>query len=231
MPAPSSPVQRRPAAGVARSREHGGNGAELVRHFAGNTRGHLPTDRDPIEKDARGIAAVLRSDVCQNRAKKCEVIHLHTVGSGKPAPILEFAGENIPDASGSLWPDDDDRLDVRDCCEVREEPILQIFAHIGAGAVQLHKDRAQSATRTSERGDVTTNTVESYFSVFKRGMRGVYQHCSEKHLHCYLAEFDFRHNNRAALGVNDGTRAEELTKGIVGKRLTYRRPREQDIPF
>jgi len=71
---------------------------------------------------------------------------------------------------------------------------------------------------------ITTNTIESYFSVFKRGMLGTYQHCSEKHLHRYLAEFDFRHNNRTALGVTDGERATELAKGIVGKRLTYRRP-------
>ncbi len=76
------------------------------------------------------------------------------------------------------------------------------------------------------RGDVTTNTVESYFSIFKRGMRGTYQHCAEKHLHRYLAEFDFRHNNRIALGVNDTMRAENLAAGIVGKRLTYRRPNE-----
>jgi hypothetical protein len=76
------------------------------------------------------------------------------------------------------------------------------------------------------RGDVTTNTVESYFSLFKRGMRGTYQHCAEKHLHRYLAEFDFRYNNRIALGVDDGTRAENLAAGIVGKRLTYRRPDE-----
>jgi transposase-like protein len=76
------------------------------------------------------------------------------------------------------------------------------------------------------RGDVTTNTVESYFSIFKRGMRGTYQHCAEKHLHRYLAEFDFRHNNRIALGVNDTMRAENLAEGIVGKRLTYRRANE-----
>ena len=74
------------------------------------------------------------------------------------------------------------------------------------------------------RGDVHTNTIESYFSIFKRGMRGTYQHCAEKHLHRYLAEFDFRHNNRIALGVNDIMRAENLAEGIVGKRLTYRRP-------
>ena len=54
------------------------------------------------------------------------------------------------------------------------------------------------------RGTVHTNTVEGFFSVFKRGMKGVYQHCAEKHLHRYLSEFDFRYSNRVALGVNDG---------------------------
>jgi hypothetical protein len=71
------------------------------------------------------------------------------------------------------------------------------------------------------RGDVTTNTVESYFSVFKRGMKGVYQHCSEKHLHRYLAEFDFRYNHRSALGVEEQERCGKALKSIVGKRLTY----------
>lgn len=72
------------------------------------------------------------------------------------------------------------------------------------------------------RDDVHTNTVESYFSIFKRGMRGTYQQCKEKHLHRYLAEFDFRHNNRVALGVNDLARTDQVLSGIVGKRLTYR---------
>lgn len=71
------------------------------------------------------------------------------------------------------------------------------------------------------RGVVHSNTIESYFSIFKRGMRGTYQHCAEKHLHRYLAEFDFRHNKRVALGVNDQTRADAILSGIVGKRLTY----------
>lgn len=71
------------------------------------------------------------------------------------------------------------------------------------------------------RGIVHTNTVESYFSVFKRGMKGVYQHCSEKHLHRYLAEFDFRYNNRVALMVNDSERAARMVKGAKGRRLTY----------
>ena len=72
------------------------------------------------------------------------------------------------------------------------------------------------------RGKIHTNTVEGFYSVFKRGMKGVYQHCSEKHLHRYAAEFDFRYNNRTALGVEDRARAEGALRGIVGKRLTYR---------
>ena len=70
-------------------------------------------------------------------------------------------------------------------------------------------------------GDVTTNTVEGFFSIFKRGMRGIYQHCHENHLHRYLAEFDFRYSNRQALGCNDADRAERMLKGVVGKRLKY----------
>jgi transposase-like protein len=75
------------------------------------------------------------------------------------------------------------------------------------------------------RGDAHTNTAEGFFSIFKRGMHGVYQHCSEKHLHRYLAEFDFRYSNRVKLGVDDDERTTRVVKGIVGKRLTYRTPR------
>lgn len=72
------------------------------------------------------------------------------------------------------------------------------------------------------RGDVHTNSAEGFFSVFKRGMKGIYQHCAEAHLHRYLAEFDFRYNHRIALGVDDAMRAEVALLGVVGKRLTYR---------
>ena len=65
-----------------------------------------------------------------------------------------------------------------------------------------------TATQTARPGaKVNTNTVEGYYSIFKRGMKGVYQHCNEKHLHRYLAEFDFRYSNRVALGVDDKERA------------------------
>jgi hypothetical protein len=69
---------------------------------------------------------------------------------------------------------------------------------------------------------IHTNTVEGYFSIFKRGMKGVYQHCSEKHLHRYLAEFDFRYSNRSRLGIEDMERMDKALKGAKGKRLKYR---------
>jgi hypothetical protein len=72
------------------------------------------------------------------------------------------------------------------------------------------------------RGDVHTNSAEGFFGLFKRGMKGVYQHCGEKHLHRYLAEYDFRYNHREKLGYNDGERAALAVKSGSGKRLTYR---------
>jgi len=74
------------------------------------------------------------------------------------------------------------------------------------------------------RGDVTTNSVEGFFGIFKRGLTGVYQHCGEQHLQRYMYEFDFRYSNRTALGIDDAKRTELAVKGAAGKRLTYRRP-------
>lgn len=86
------------------------------------------------------------------------------------------------------------------------------------------KHSAGEYVRYEEGRTVHTNTVENVFSVFKRGMRGVYQHCDEKHLHRYLAEFDFRYNHRSALGVEDKARTRAAIEGAAGKRLTYRQP-------
>jgi hypothetical protein len=91
------------------------------------------------------------------------------------------------------------------------------------GVVDHHRSEYGYTDRETG-AKVNTNTIEGYYSIFKRGMKGVYQHCGEKHLHRYLAEFDFRYSNRSALGVEDRERADILAKGIVGKRLTYRRP-------
>jgi transposase-like protein len=72
------------------------------------------------------------------------------------------------------------------------------------------------------RGDVHTNTIEGYFSVLKRGIMGTYHHVSPQHLKRYLAEFDFRYNERMSLGVSDEARTTKALRGIVGKRLTYK---------
>ena len=76
------------------------------------------------------------------------------------------------------------------------------------------------------RGEAHTNTVEGYFSILKRGITGTYHHVSQQHLKRYLAEFDFRYNNRSGVGVEDGERAAKALKGVEGKRLTYRISRE-----
>jgi transposase-like protein len=94
---------------------------------------------------------------------------------------------------------------------------------------QLNKEYHHGAVNHSADewvvGEFHTNSAEGFFSQFKRSVRGTYSHISEKHLHRYLAEFDFRYSNRAKLGVDDTKRTERALRGIQGKRLTYRRTR------
>jgi transposase-like protein len=89
------------------------------------------------------------------------------------------------------------------------------------GYEMVRHEAVNHSKKEYARGDVTTNTVEGFFSVFKRGMRGIYQQCGEHHLHRYLAEFDFRYNARQSLGVNDQQRTSRAVMGGKGKRLTY----------
>jgi transposase-like protein len=98
------------------------------------------------------------------------------------------------------------------------------YAHLGKHFAG--HDFVSHGTGEYGRGPIHTNTVEGFYSVFKRGMKGVYQHCGEKHLHRYVAEFDFRYSNRSKLGVEDAERAAKIVCGAKGKRLMYRRPDE-----
>jgi transposase-like protein len=91
----------------------------------------------------------------------------------------------------------------------------------GAAVHFASHETVRHSAKEYARGDVHTNTIEGSFSIFKRGMRGIYQHCKEKHLHRYLAEFDFRYNHRVGLGFSDIDRTKVAIKGIEGKRLTY----------
>ncbi|HZP78219.1 MAG TPA: IS1595 family transposase [Pseudolabrys sp.] len=88
-------------------------------------------------------------------------------------------------------------------------------------------EKVKHSAEEYARGDVTTNTVEGFFGVFKRGMRGTYQHCGAQHLQRYLDEFDFRYSNRAAMGVDDTERAQRAIRGAAGKRLTYQGTRSE----
>lgn len=102
-----------------------------------------------------------------------------------------------------------------------------LMTDTAGGYMQLGKEfvrheMVDHATGEYARGDAHSNTVEGYFSILKRGITGVYHHVSEAHLQRYLAEFDFRYNNRMSLGVTDGERTALAMKGIEGKRLTYR---------
>jgi ISXO2-like transposase domain len=136
-----------------------------------------------------------------------------------------------------------DRLTSRDVHEVliknvsRDSKLMTDEASYYRRPGEFFKSH-ETVTHSAEeyvRGDAHTNTVEGYYSIFKRGMKGIYQHCNERHLPRYLAEFDFRYSNRVRLGVDDTERTRRAIAGSEGKRLTYRRTRSQtaaeDIPF
>jgi transposase-like protein len=102
---------------------------------------------------------------------------------------------------------------------------LRAYRRIGqrfAGHDAVDHGREEWARKLADRTKAHTNTVEGFFSILKRGIYGCYFHVSERHLHRYLAEFDFRYSNRIALGVDDVERTERAIRGIIGKRLTYR---------
>jgi hypothetical protein len=152
------------------------------------------------------------------RGGSARSFHIDSASIAQIVPILR---ENIAKESGLMT----------DEAHHYKEPGREFASH---GAVNHSKDeyvRYWNVVTDQKRPDgkpvvettvISTNTVEGYYSIFKRGMKGIYQHCAEKHLHRYLSEFDFRYSNRVALGVNDVSRADRALKGIVGKRLTYR---------
>lgn len=96
-------------------------------------------------------------------------------------------------------------------------------------ATAFRRDKIDHTAGEYVRGDVHTNTVEGVFSILKRGITGTFHHVSQQHLHRYLAEFDFRHNERVALGVSDSERTSKVLQGITGKRLTYRNPYPKNV--
>ncbi len=178
----------------------GGNGGavEVDETFIGNDR----TKKPHGEKKGRGYAHKHKMLTLVDReTKRAKSIIVDDLKKSTLIPILR---ENIA-AEAVIYTD--------------EAGQYQKLADDFAG----HDFTRHGAGEYVRRGapEVHTNTVEGFYSIFKRGMKGVYQHCGKKHLHRYAAEFDFRYNNRAANGVGDAQRAEIALKSASGKRLTY----------
>jgi transposase-like protein len=178
----------------------GGDGGivEIDETFIGNDRGVKPKG----EKKGRGYA------------HKHKVLSLIDRGTGQARSMVVDslkAKDLTPILQGNI---------AREARVATDEAgqYTHLGEHFAEHGVVQHNNGEWS------RGDIHTNTLEGYFSIFKRGMKGVYQHCAKKHLHRYVAEFDFRYNNRVGLGVDDGERAERALVGVKGKPLTYRRP-------
>jgi len=152
------------------------------------------------------------------RGGSARSFHIDSTSIADIAPILR---ENISRESGLMTDE------ARHFMEVGAEFKSHDAVNHGEKEYARYWNEVTDKTRPDgkphvETTTITTNTVKGFYSIFKRGMKGIYQHCSEKHLHRYLAEFDFRYSNRIALGVDDQDRADKTIKGMVGKRLTYR---------
>jgi transposase-like protein len=164
--------------------------------------GHDKTKKPPRSKGIRGaghkhaVLALVDRSTGRSRTLVVENLKAETIG--------QFVRENVA-KEATLMTDE-----FRSYSAVGKEMAGHRVVKHKMGEYVNRKDRT-----------IHTNTIEGYFSIFKRGMRGIYQHCGKRHLHRYLAEFDFRYSNRKALGVEDRERADVALLGIVGKRLTY----------
>jgi transposase-like protein len=150
--------------------------------------------------------------------------HLGTGGAGKEAvfALVERGGRVQSHHVASVTAET-----LRPIIKAQVDAATQVMTDEGATAKSLGRGFVKHGMVNHGigeyvRGDVHTNTIEGYFSIFKRGITGVYHHISEQHLKRYLAEFDFRYNERVSLGISDAERTERAIRGIVGKRLTYR---------
>jgi transposase-like protein len=150
--------------------------------------------------------------------------HLGTGGAGKEAvfSLVERGGKvrshHVPEVTAKT---------LRPILQAQVEGKTAVMTDEGSVAMSIGRDfdKHESVNHGAGeyvRGGAHTNTIEGYFSIFKRGIYGTYHHVSQQHLKRYLAEFDYRYNEREALGVKDAARMEKSVQGIVGKRLMYK---------
>lgn len=178
----------------------------------GSGGGFVEVDETYIGKDA---TKEKKTPMARGWAHKQKVLSLIDRNSGKSRSVVidnTKAKTLLPILKGQIAPEatlmTDEALQY---ISIGKNFAEHLRVNHSAGEYVYHFDK-----------EIHTNTVEGFFSVFKRGMKGVYQHCGHQHLNRYLAEFDFRYSNRARMGVNDSQRADILLKGVVGKRLTYK---------
>ncbi len=172
----------------------GGGMVEVDETYMGKTEGH---GKGPHLDKKRKILALVDRDTKQVRSMVVDTV---TIESIRPIVLANLARE------ARLMTDQ-----------------AMLYRKIGKDFAEHNRvNHGIGEYVNKENPQFHTNTVENYFSVFKRGMKGTYQHCAHHHLNRYLAEFDFRYNNRAALKINDHERAEILLCAVVGKRLTYK---------
>jgi transposase-like protein len=152
--------------------------------------------RNPYRKLSRGPSHKLAVLSLVERGGRARSFHVPGTRATDLVPIIEanvhHESEVMTDEGGQYW------------------PLGWVFP--------LHHV-VNHSRKEYVRGRISTNTVEGFYSIFKRGMTGVYQHCSAKHLHRYIAEFDFRYSERQ---VTDSERTNTALSGIIGKRLKYR---------
>jgi transposase-like protein len=183
----------------------GGGTVEIDETFIGNDR----TVKPKGEKKGRGYAHKHKVlSLVDREAGQVRSMVVDSLSAKALTPILK---ENI-DREARVMTDEAGQYH-------------HIGKHFEGGHAFTRHGQGEYVSKTDR--TIHTNTIEGYFSIFKRGMKGVYQHCGKQHLHRYLAEFDFRYNNRSALGVEDAERSANALGGIVGKRLKYQGPCSQ----
>lgn len=177
----------------------GGKTVEVDETFIGRDK----TIKPKRQKKGRGYHHKQKVFALVERGGKVRSTHVLAVNSKTLKPVIK---DQL---------DHDSQVDTDEAGQYQtKEPMFQKHDFVSHGIGEY------------VRGNVHTNTIENYFSIFKRGMNGVYQHCSKQHLKRYLCEYDFRYNYREKLGFNDIDRTNAALKGIEGKRLTYQSPNQ-----
>lgn len=184
----------------------GGSTVEVDETFLGNK-------KPKYQKKGRGFAHKEKILTLVERNGRARSFHVDAVNAKTLIPIIR---EQV-DADTHIMTDEAAQYTSRNQWRTYStiEPHFASHGHVNHGIGEY------------VRGDVYTNTIEGYFSIFKRGMKGIYQHCGKQHLKRYLCEYDFRYNHREKLGFNDLERTDIALRGIEGKRLQYQRPNQE----